>query len=62
MTVEDFTRKGGRPSYAPSDEELARLLRDCTQTQIAIDYGVTVRTVQKWIHDARERARKNHEL
>lgn len=48
-----ISKKKGRPSKRPSDEELAMLYSAMTAREVAEHYGVSVSTVKAWIASTR---------
>lgn len=48
------SKKRGRPSKRPSNEELSMLYSGMTAKEIAAHYGVALSTVKTWIRLARK--------
>lgn len=48
------SKKKGRPSKRPSNEELSMLYSSMTAKEIATHYGVALSTVKTWIRLARK--------
>lgn len=49
---EEAKKPAHRPSKKPANEELARLYQSLTQPEMAKYYGVSIRTVARWLHMA----------
>lgn len=45
-------RPNHRPSKKPADAELAELYKSMSQPEMARHYGVSIRTVARWLHTA----------
>lgn len=48
-TITDTKRPAHRPSKMPADTELKDLYATMTQPELATRYGVSIRTVARWL-------------
>lgn len=50
--TETAKRPAHRPTKKPADQELAKLYKTMTQPEMASNYGVSIRTVARWLREA----------
>jgi uncharacterized protein YjcR len=55
MSIMEISKKHGRPSKKPDNEQLFTEYSQMTATQLAEKYGVPVSTVRSWIARARKK-------
>ena len=58
MNMLDFSKRKGRRSIRPAEEELLNLYVNHSAKEIAEMYGVSYRTVEAWIYNYRSAHKK----